>query len=389
MTKKILGIYIHIPFCRSKCLYCAFNSVAVDGFSSKEWAGYLEDEISFHLRGNIFKADTHVLKSIYFGGGTPSLLSPAGVADLVSSLKERFSFSDGLEVTLEANPDGLGIETLEGFLQAGVNRLSLGLQSLNDNELRLLGRRHGADEALMAVERARRVGFDNLSLDLMYGLPGQTLSGWAATLEAALSTLPSHISLYNLSVEEDTPFYERYGGAGQNPFVDEELELAMYKRAMETLAARGYCHYEISNFSLPGFKSIHNEGYWLGREYLGIGPGAHSFSRRDRRGRRFWNETEIENYKSALSRGSPVAGSETLTRDEAMVEAVLLGLRMLERGIDIKSFSAKFGKEAGDNLLARCRGFEEAGFVHIHEDKVVLDRSVYFTSNEICLSLVS
>jgi len=389
MSPRPLGVYIHIPFCRSKCLYCAFNSVAVKGFSPEKWVGLLGDELSSHLRGKDFSPETHMICSIYFGGGTPSLLPPSAVGELIRQIKNNFSHDENLEVTLEANPEGLGPDTLKGLLEAGVNRLSIGVQSLDARELKAIGRRHDAKEALEAVKNARQMGFDNLSLDLMYGLPGQSMESWERTLELILAQSAAHLSLYNLSIEEGTPFYKRHGGLKKNPFVDEELECAMYESAARKLRSAGYVHYEISNFAKPGFKSLHNEGYWLGREYLGLGPGAHSFSNSDLWGKRSWNEASIESYKKALLAGCPLAGFELLSREEARVEAVFLGLRMLEKGMDMDSYRRGFGKEAVAKLLARCRDLEAHGLIHIDDKRVVLDKSAFFTSNEICLRLVS
>lgn len=394
MKKRPLGVYIHIPFCRSKCLYCAFNSVAVEAFSPEEWVRLFGLELSGHLRGKDFSPATHELRSIYFGGGTPSLLSSSAIGALVSLIRETFTCHKNLEITLEANPEGLGLPELEGFLKAGVNRLSIGVQSLADNELKTLGRRHSAEDALKAVKRAEQAGFTNVSIDLMYGLPGQTLKSWTETLEKIVALSPAHISLYNLSIEEHTPFFELYpplshGGGEQKPFIDEELEYAMYERAIDKLTAQGYCHYEISNFAQRGFKSLHNEGYWLGSDYIGLGPGAHSFSSSGEWGRRSWNEGDIESYKRALSNGKATAGSEALLRDEAMVEAVMLGLRMLDNGIDLSRYTEAFGDKARLNLIKRCSEYERGGLLHITENKVVLGRSALFTSNELCLALVS
>ncbi len=390
MSLKPLGVYIHIPFCGSKCPYCAFNSVVKKRFSPDEWVKLFGDELSYHLRGSEFSPGTHRITSIYFGGGTPSLFPPSAVGALVALLKESFRSYENLEVTLEANPEGPpGPGKLKGFLDAGVNRLSIGVQSLEARELKAIGRRHSAKEALEAMEEARHAGFENLSLDLMYGLPGQTLKSWAQTLDVIVSQSAAHISLYNLSIEEGTPFYKRYGEFKKNPFMDEELECAMYELAAKRLRASGYLHYEISNFARPGFKSVHNGGYWQGREYLGIGPGAHSFSRSGEWGRRSWNEASIEPYKKALGAGTPLAGFELLSREEARVEAIFLGLRMLEKGMDMDSYRKAFGKGEVDKLRARCRDLEDHGLIHIDDKSVVLDKSAFFTSNEVCLRLVS
>jgi len=392
MTLKPLGIYVHIPFCRGKCLYCAFNSVAFEDFSAEEWVSLLSDEFFSHLRGTAFKGVNHRLRSIYFGGGTPSLLPPSAIKALAALFKKKFSISEDLEITLEANPEGLGLVELKGFLEAGVNRLSIGVQSLDAGELRTLGRRHGPGEALTAARNARLAGFKNVSLDLIYGLPGQTSLSWSATLEGVLALSSDHISLYNLSIEDNTPFSKLYGGQGERPFMDEDLERSMYEDAIAKLFSKGYEHYEISNFAMPGFKSAHNEGYWMGRDYMGLGPGAHSFlndSAYGPWGRRSWNEADIESYKRALGEGSPLAGFELLSREEAMEEAVLLGLRMLDRGLDLNSYERAFGREAREKLLVKCIGLEADGLLHIQGNKASLDKSALFISNEVCLGLVS
>lgn len=406
---KPLGIYIHIPFCRSKCHYCAFNSVVVEGFSlEKWWEIFRDDFLSFCGREGIDSA-THRLSSIYFGGGTPSLMPSRYIGSLISLIKDFFSYShyasnseglgevgveSGLEVTLEANPDNLGKGKLEGFLAAGVNRLSLGLQSMNEAELKTLGRRHGAEEARIAVSNATGAGFSNISLDLMYGLPGQTLASWTRTLSEIIELSSVHVSLYNLSIEEGTPFFKRYpptgSSAGQEKsFITEDLELEMYERAITMLTTAGYVHYEISNFALPGFVSAHNQGYWLGRDYMGLGPGAHSFLGSFGGGRRFWNEADLRLYEEKLCQGSPVAGAETLSRDEAMTEAVLLGLRMLDYGIDVEAYRGTFGEEAWQRLFQRCLEFERKGLLHVTRERVTLRRKALFTANEVCLGLVS
>jgi len=286
----------------------------------------------------------------------------------------------------------LGLVELKGFLEAGVNRLSIGVQSLDAGELRTLGRRHGPGEALTAARNARLAGFKNVSLDLIYGLPGQTSLSWSATLEGVLALSSDHISLYNLSIEDNTPFSKLYGGQGERPFMDEDLERSMYEDAIAKLFSKGYEHYEISNFAMPGFKSAHNEGYWMGRDYMGLGPGAHSFlndSAYGPWGRRSWNEADIESYKRALGEGSPLAGFELLSREEAMEEAVLLGLRMLDRGLDLNSYERAFGREAREKLLVKCIGLEADGLLHIQGNKASLDKSALFISNEVCLGLVS
>ncbi len=394
MSKRPLGVYIHIPFCRSKCLYCAFNSVVEAGFSRKKWAGLLRRDFSGLIQREAISRDSHKLRSIYFGGGTPSLMPAEYIEGLISLVKDTFGVESSIEVTLEANPEGLGSAELEGFLQAGVNRLSLGVQSFNEEELKTLGRRHGAGEVISAVNGAVRGGFTNISLDLIFGIPGQTLQSWEETLNRLLAFNPAHISLYNLSIEENTPFYKLYHGNSsrgreKKTLIDETLESQMYELAINRLMERGYEHYEISNFARPAFKSLHNSGYWLGCDYIGLGPGAHSFFGGRGYGRRFWNEADLSGYEAKLKLGNPAVGSETLTRDEAMTEAVFLGLRMPERGIEAARFKGAFGEKAWQRLYGKCLEYEQGGLLHLSEQRVVLDKFALFTSNEVCLGLVS
>ncbi len=402
MSRRPLGVYIHIPFCRSKCNYCAFNSVAEEGFSAKKWYALLREDFLGALDHEGISAATHRLSTIYFGGGTPSLMPSQYIGSLITLIKDTFKCDDKggvetdgrVEVTLEANPEGLGAEVLKGFLDAGVKRLSLGVQSLDDAALKILGRGHGAAEAVEAINLCRSAGFTNISIDLIYGLPGQSLGGWLDTIGKVLAMRPAHISLYNLSIEENTPFYRVYppldkGRGQEKPFMDEELELLMYESAVKKLRAAGYTHYEISNLALEGRESRHNQGYWLGWDYMGLGPGAHSFFGGKGFGRRLWNEKDIVLYEKKLRSGSPVAGFEVLSADEAGTEAVLLGLRMLDKGIDVEAYRCSFGDKAWGRLHGKCLEYESKGLVHLYKDRVVLDKSALFTANEVCLGLLS
>jgi len=398
MSKRPLAVYFHIPFCRGKCLYCAFNSVVEADFSPKKWAELLRRDFSALLLRESISKESHELRSIYFGGGTPSLMPSEYIEGLISLVKDTLGsdVESSIEVTLEANPEGLGRAELEGLLQAGVNRLSLGVQSLNEEELKVLGRRHGVGDVVSAIEGAVGAGFTNISLDLIFGLPGQTLKSWGETLNRLLAFKPAHISLYNLSIEENTPFYSLYAPVSgdfsqEKSFINEALELQMYELAMTRLLARGYDHYEISNFALPGFKSLHNSAYWLGFDYIGLGPGAHSFLAGLGGGRRFWNETDLSGYEAKLNLGNSAAGSESLSKEEAMTEAVFLGLRMLDKGINVLKFKEVFGEQAWERLYGKCIEYEDRGLIHIltSPQRVVLDKSALFTSNEVCVALVS
>ncbi len=396
--KRPLGAYIHIPFCRTKCPYCAFNSVAGSDFSPHEWTDLLKADFSSKVRAHGLKGEDIHLRSIYFGGGTPSVFPPEHIGEIIALVRETFrnqgGDDDSVEVTLEANPGDLGPALLEGYLKAGVNRLSIGLQSLEGGELKTLGRRHGPDEGAYAIKSARSAGFTNISVDLMYGIPGQTLSSWRRTLEGVLAPGPDHVSLYCLSIEENTPFFGLYHGDGtgqpcEKSLLGEELELAMYEEAVSFLTVSGFIHYEISNFSRLGLESAHNSGYWLGGEYLGIGPGAHSFLAEGAWGRRSWNETDLKRYKDMLARGNPCAGSELLTREEAMVEAVFLGLRMPGAGLDLSRYERDFGRDEKERLLDRCALYETSGHLISGNGRIRLSSAALFICDEVCANLVS
>ncbi len=400
-----MGVYVHIPFCRTKCPYCAFNSAALsEGPDEKAWAGLLRKDLEHKVRGSGLQTSGASLRSIYLGGGTPSLFSPAAIGEIIAFIKETLGMSTtgedetcgagAIEVTLEANPGDLDRERLIGYLGAGVNRLSIGVQSLDDRDLQTLGRRHSAGQALSSMRAAREAGFSNLSIDLMYGLPGQDMGAWQRTLEGVLDFRPEHVSLYCLSIEEGTPFFGRYGreeGAGgrEKPFIDEETEAAMYEAALKALGGAGYVHYELSNFALAGHESVHNKGYWLGREYLGLGPGAHSFVAGGRWGQRSWNEADINTYRERLLSGrGPAAGSEDLTRDEALVEAVFLGLRMPGTGLDLGRFRRDFGDEAYHALRSRCARYESMGLLRVSGGRAALCDGALFISNEVSAGLL-
>jgi putative oxygen-independent coproporphyrinogen III oxidase len=330
------GIYVHVPFCLRKCSYCDFYSIADLSLT----AAYLEA-----LSSEIAAADPgpRAFDTIYIGGGTPSLLAPAEVEAIVAGLFSKFRFERPVEVTLEANPGTVGFEKLRGFRSAGVNRLNLGVQSFQEQNLERLGRIHSAGQAQAALESARRAGFETVGLDLIYGLPGQTRRGWAADLESALAYAPDHIACYMLTVEPGTPLAEdrrcgRFRPAPAGAAAD------LFRMTSEFLAARGFRHYEVSNFARCGADgaariSRHNCKYWTHAAYLGFGPAAHSFLPPTR----FWNQRDVKGYVEALQRGGrPVAGKETLTVEQEMMEAVLLGMRTAA-GVDLSGFRNRFG----------------------------------------------
>jgi putative oxygen-independent coproporphyrinogen III oxidase len=353
------GLYVHIPFCLGKCPYCDFYSI--NNLSLiPVWLAALEKEARFY-RDSLAPFDT-----LYLGGGTPSLLEDRQFASLMQTLKRHFSFAADTEVTLEANPDDLTPEKIKLYKDLGVNRLSVGVQSFHDRELAFLERRHHARQTVQALEAARAAGFDNLSLDLINGLPGQTLEDWTKTLERALSFHPEHLSCYQLTYEAETPLSRRQARGEVAPATEEE-ERAFFLFTSQFLEERGYRHYEISNFARqdgPGGEpcySRHNRKYWRHVPYLGLGPGAHSFQD----GVRWWNVVSVNQYCQDLEHGrSPVADREVLSKEQLRLEALYLGLRTRD-GVSLE-------------LLCQTPGWErilgelvESGLITVDRDRVV------------------
>lgn len=331
------AIYIHIPFCVSKCSYCDFTSFDRPEISTDRYVDLLFDE----LRQRAEPRETLAVPTLYFGGGTPSLLSPGQIGRLIAAVHTHFSVEAAAEITLEANPGTVTLESLQGYLAAGVNRLSIGVQSLDDRQLALLGRIHSAEEAMAAFTQARTAGFSNVGIDLMHGLPGQTLDAWQGTLQEAVALKPEHISVYGLSVEAGTPFAKK-AQQGELNLPDEELAIAMFEETAAVLCSSGYEQYEISNFALPGYRSRHNQVYWRRGNYLGFGAGAHSFLNIPAYGGRWGNPLTLAEYADMVNSRKMSEMEAPLTRKEAMAEFMFLGLRLLE-GVDTGDFARQFG----------------------------------------------
>jgi oxygen-independent coproporphyrinogen-3 oxidase len=311
------GIYVHVPFCRKRCPYCAFVLIESDGALHERFV----DKVCAQI-----ERDGKPARTLYLGGGTPSLLTAGQVARIVRAVGGAPE-----EVTVECNPEGL---RLDGLRDAGVTRITLGLQALDDRLLRFLGRGHDADGARRAYRAAAR-HFDNVCVDLIFGVPGQTLDGWRKTLDEVRSWGPAHVSLYGLTYEEGTPFGKL------RDRLPEETERAMYEAAMDALA--DYHHYEISNWARPGYESKHNRGYWERRPYLGYGPGAHSYVA----GERWWN---VSNVREWLDRPDPVFRRERLTPEQIRLETLLLGLRQ-DVGVELEEVPPGL-----DGFLVRSNG---------------------------------
>ena len=332
------ALYLHVPFCRSKCPYCDFYSLAGHASQLAQYPDLLIRHLRLAATSGLWKGP---FVTVFFGGGTPSLLPAEAVARVLAAARDEFGIEAAAEVTLEANPGTVTPATLAGYREAGVNRLSLGVQTLDDAGLRTLGRVHTAAEACQAVAWARRAGFSNLSLDLMFALPGQTVSDLHAEVDRLLALSPEHLSCYGLSAEEQTPFYHLHR-RGDLELPDEERYAALFSALHERLARAGYAHYEISNYARPDRQCRHNLGYWQRLAYLGVGAGAHSFLDAGW-GARQSVAPDLSRYAQCLSRAeNPAQTLETFDRRGAMAEALYLGLRTAA-GVNDDRFRQQFG----------------------------------------------
>ena len=331
-------LYLHIPFCLRKCGYCAFNSQEPLNNDLNDYAALLLGEMRL-----VPAAVTpgRLLDSIYFGGGTPSLLEAEQLGRMIQEAAGLFGLGPDCEITLEANPGTVEQARLTAFRSVGINRLSLGVQSFDDNFLDRLGRLHNAGQALNAFEAARKAGFENVGIDLMFSLPSQDIIQWQTDLKLAIQLSPEHLSIYGLTVEEDTPFAQRYPyDSPERP--DDDLSADMFEMADDLLTAAGYEHYEIANYARSGYRYRHNSGYWKRDGYLGLGVGAHSFLK-DGNGVRVSNVDTLKGYREELAAGRlPRLDNQYLTRNEAMEEYMFLGLRLAD-GVDLKEFEREFG----------------------------------------------
>lgn len=373
MSKKDLEIYVHIPFCARKCAYCDFLSFPGNMLMQQEYVDKLIEEI--YCQSGAFHE--YQVISVFMGGGTPSILDGSVILAVMTAIKECFDVHKDAEVTIEANPGTVTMEKLNAYRRAGVNRVSIGLQSADDRELRALGRIHTYDEFLKSYQRILMSGISNINVDLMSALPGQTLESWKNTLKKVVMLKPEHISAYSLIIEEGTPYYERYGKrrryllskeyeyvADLPDLPDEDTEREMYYLTNSYLKEMGYMRYEISNYSKPGRECRHNIGYWTGTQYLGIGLGASSYID----GCRFHNESDFDTYVRAhLTDPEQFArvlrqDREYLTAMDKMEETMFLGLRLM-CGVSQKSFTDCLGRNIWDVYGDKIRKLIEAGLL--------------------------
>jgi len=349
------GVYVHWPFCAAKCPYCDFNShVRHQPVDQERFARAFATELATMRE----RTGPRTVTSIFLGGGTPSLMKPETVGAVLDAIAKNWTVPEGIEVTLEANPSSVEAERFLGYRAAGVNRVSLGVQALNDKDLRFLGRLHNVSEALVAIELARKT-FPRLSFDLIYARPGQTPEQWEAELDRAIGYAVDHLSLYQLTIEEGTRFHTLYA-AGKFEIPDPDLAAELYEMTQEATAARGLPAYEISNHARPGAESRHNLTYWRYGEYVGVGPGAHGrFVEGDRRVVTVAERVPEEWASLVEEKGHGVTGGEVLTRSEEADEFLLMGLRLAE-GIDLTRYEQLAGKGFAP---ARLSVLQEEGLV--------------------------
>ncbi|HYU80284.1 MAG TPA: radical SAM family heme chaperone HemW [Vicinamibacterales bacterium] len=369
----MLGLYLHIPFCSSICNYCNFNRGLFEEALKSRYVRAIETEIRRAAEPSV------AVDSIYFGGGTPSLLSGEEVARIIGACRDSFSVSAASEITLEANPETVTPGLLSAFRAAGINRLSFGVQSFRDEELGRLGRRHSATTARRAFAFAREAGFDNVSLDLMMWLPEQRVDEWLASVDALIGLEPDHASLYLLELYPNAPLREDMARAGWSQAPDEDAA-AMYLAALERLDGAGYEQYEISNVARLGRRAVHNVKYWSDGEWLAFGCGAHA----TRDGQRWRNVPATMEYVLRIERGeSPVVERRVLSPEERIEEALFTGLRLTE-GLDLAAVSARYGVDVWGRYGPELSRFVDSGLL-IHEpgQRLRLTRSGMLLANEV------
>ena len=370
------GIYIHIPFCKQRCLYCAFYSSTLHS-KQQEYCDALCREII--MRRNYIIG---IIDTVYFGGGTPSTLTREQLQKILGTIKENYRLSPSAEITIEANPDDLTPEYLATLRSLSFNRLSMGIQSFDDAQLKAIGRRHTAERARQAVKDARTAGFENISIDLMFALPSSTSAQWQESIKQAIELRPTHISAYNLTYEEETPLYKALQ-QGKIEAVDEEENLKQFEILIEQLAAAGYRHYEISNFALPGYESRHNSSYWHDIPYLGCGAAAHSYNGESRS----WNISDIKTYIEGINNGAPFSEVEQLTTAEQYNDAILTRLRTAD-GVPSDWMRKKFGDKLTDYMLRNAAPHIAASRLKEDNGILSLTREGLFVSDAIIRDLI-
>ncbi len=386
MRTTPLQLYVHIPFCVHKCHYCDFNSHEISEPPWKEYQAALLAELTHWSKSAMFSK--RQITTIFFGGGTPSLAPPSLIRNIIETANAYFGLSDMVEISLEANPGAVDTDHFQQYREAGVNRLSLGVQSLDDAELDWLERIHGREDVLSAFTAARDTGFANISLDIMYGLPDQDLSHWMQTLHAVIKLNPEHVSCYQLTVEPHTRLAARHAKKPY-PLPDDDLALRFFHETRQQLYHAGYDTYEISNFAKPGFKCRHNDGYWLYHDYIGIGAGASGkWDTRNGGIKRYSNIRSPERYaRESLKKGSAIHSQEFLDQNHSAAEALWLSLRR-KNGMCRHSFQQRFGFDAWAHFSSALKLWHECGKLAVTDSHIYLTPEGFPVADSIAASVL-
>ncbi|MBA7492683.1 Heme chaperone HemW [subsurface metagenome] len=370
-----LGLYLHLPFCISKCPYCDFNSYQLkEDNQISSYISALYKEITTYSQ----KLKKSNIRTVYLGGGTPNILSGIQIYNILEFCKDKFTIDKDAEITIEANPGTLDDEKIKLLIESGINRLSLGAQSFNDLLLKKLGRIHNTQDIIDSYSLAREIGFNNINIDIMFALPDQTIEDLQATLKRAVSLKPDHLSLYNLTIKPGTEYYEKYKGSKLKlPTEDEEFD--MYNWAIKFLEENDFEHYEISNFARPYKRSMHNLIYWQNKPYLGIGAGAYSFIR----GYRYMNFKDPARYiKEVMNDKLPIDNGEKLSLRKRMIETIILGLRTKD-GVSYKKYKKRFGVDLNDIFPQQIKKLVNLGLLQKDNYKIKLTKKGVFLANTV------
>ena len=362
-----IGLYIHIPFCKHKCPYCDFFSGNADENAFDNYVIELKDKIKYWSEKS--KRD---VATVYFGGGTPSVLGADRLCDILDFIKSNFNIQNNAEITVEVNPDSAKTIDFEKMYACGFNRISMGMQTAVEDELRLLGRIHSIDDAKTSVERAKSAGFNNISLDLMMGIPNQTIESLEKSISFCADCKVTHISSYILKIEENTPFYKVQN---KLKLADDDMQAEMYLKAVEMLDSLGYKQYEISNFAKQGYESRHNTNYWRCGEYIGIGPSAHSFFE----GKRFFYSRNMDDFNNNKLSFEGTGGDEE--------EFIMLSLR-LKSGLNYSEFEKKFGYTLPSYIIKKAKEYEKYGYTNVTDKSISFTPKGFLVSNSIISELI-
>lgn len=371
------GIYFHIPFCKSRCTYCDFYKTT-DTSKISSLIDALQMELT--LRNDYLNERT--IQTIYFGGGTPSLLSANQISNLLNECKKMYSISEEAEITLEANPDDLEINYLHQLRNVGINRLSIGIQTFSAQGLKLMNRRHTPDQAIDAVKNAQIAGFDNISVDLIYGIPHMENEQWQANLDTIFKMNIQHLSAYHLTYHRNTVLWKRLK-KGTIREIDEQQSVEQFEMLSATAEKNGFIQYEVSNFALPGYFSKHNSSYWKQTEYIGIGPSAHSFNMQNRQ----WNVSNLETYLSSIIEGKVPCETEILSTNDKFNDYIITSLRTIW-GVDMQYVEQNFGNKLLSDLIKMATKYIDNEQLSIDSNKMFLTKKGIFISDKIMSDLI-